>query len=275
MKKISILLEVLFLFTFFFLGGLQTVLADTTVTCYKDCSPTYSNYVGVVILNPQCNATSPVTFNAQLTVNGVKTPIHKKDCPPPSSLNISVNGCKIGLDQSKCVGSVDWDFYNALSPYEVKNVTSNFPSVVLGSTNKGVRVPVTLHYGINKIVAKNNQLNDFVTVDVVCEDGLTWSPDTSNCTDSHIPEITISANPWLIRRNQTSVLTWKISDLTANECTINGPGLTNYRIVDPESSVITGPITSYSNFTIACSSSLHPNITKSTQVEVIPSMREI
>jgi hypothetical protein len=74
MKKI--VLTSIFAFVFVLLGTETThAVIDpnniTTVTCYNACSPNFTSYVGTVILDLQCDATSLGTYTGSLTVNGV------------------------------------------------------------------------------------------------------------------------------------------------------------------------------------------------------------
>lgn len=79
MKKI--LLSSIFALIFLWSG--QTAHAATTVTCYNTCSPSFSSYVGTVILDLQCNASSPLTYTGSLRVNGVSLS-YSKTCIPPT-----------------------------------------------------------------------------------------------------------------------------------------------------------------------------------------------
>ena len=80
MKTKNILYSLLFV-ALFGLTGLQKAEAATTLTCPTTCDFTYIDKVGVYILDLQCNATSPVSYNGRLTVNGVTTGWIAKSCP--------------------------------------------------------------------------------------------------------------------------------------------------------------------------------------------------
>lgn len=63
----------------FVFGGVMVARADTTYTCYNTCAPVYSNWIGRVILDLQCNGSSPASYTGWLTVNGV-TIAYSKTC---------------------------------------------------------------------------------------------------------------------------------------------------------------------------------------------------
>jgi len=82
MKKFFQISIIVVLFAF---SGIGMVQAATTVTCYTTCSPSYSNYVGTVVLDLQCNASSPASYTGSLTVNGTSLSYSKTCVIPPTN----------------------------------------------------------------------------------------------------------------------------------------------------------------------------------------------
>jgi hypothetical protein len=75
MKKI---LPQIALGTFFLLAPLSA--SALLFTCVNNCTPSYGSYEGTVRIELQCNATSPESFTAQLSMNGKSTPLHTRYC---------------------------------------------------------------------------------------------------------------------------------------------------------------------------------------------------
>ena len=61
-----------------------------TVTCYNTagCTLNYQGYVGTVTIDPQCNASSPASYNWSLTVNDKTVTGTRSGCPVVS-INVS------------------------------------------------------------------------------------------------------------------------------------------------------------------------------------------
>ena len=129
-------------FALLFVCSGQTAHAANTVTCYNTCAPSFSNYVGTVILDLQCNASSPASYTGSLTVNGLSLSYGKTCNQPPignhetascSASGISVRGW--AYDRDSTATSIAMHFYKG-------------GSFLGGCTANQPRPDVNTHFGI-------------------------------------------------------------------------------------------------------------------------------
>lgn len=106
------------IFALLFICSGQTAHAATTVTCYNTCSPNYANHVGTVVLNLQCNASSPGSYTGYLTVNGVslsyvkncnQLPVGNHETASCSATGVAVRGW--AYDRDSPATSIAMHFY--------------------------------------------------------------------------------------------------------------------------------------------------------------------
>lgn len=189
--------------------------------------------------------------------------------PPTVALGLSDCPAGIAKDQSTCSGRVNWVFTNADGPYLVKNAGGT----ALGTAVSG-DMATTFHYGDNTVLALDNGIAlDTRTITVRCADGLIWSDGV--CMENHLPSLSLRAMSALIRTGTSTVLKWNISDMTKNTCTIQGPGISTPVVVStPTGQLTVGPLTAVSTFTLTCRSPLHPDVSTSAVVEVVPGVKE-
>lgn len=107
-------------------------------------------------------------------------------------------------------------------------------------------------------------------------DGQTDFPDDPGCTsadDNSEGDVTIDANPNLIRSGDSSSVSWS-SGGTPESCIIEGPGISS---TDPDNLIglDTGPLTEQSTYTITCIYEGGEEQAESTVVIVLPKIIEI
>jgi hypothetical protein len=221
-----------------------------------------SQFVGVVTETVSCDT-------------GLEWSSSKQKCVVPN-VDLTLFGCEIAIGESSCVGSVNWNFLDALSPYSVKHIVSGFPDEIIGTEPSNSNKSVDWQYGINTVQAVTYvYIAETKNIRIKCEDWLTWSIDEDKCIDAHIPVLTLTADPSIVRKGETTTLSWTISDMVQNTCTINGSGLSDFAADVPTGDIDSGPLTALSRFTLTCSSPLHDDTVESVDVKVIPTMYEM
>ena len=192
---------------------------------------------------------------------------------PDPTATLDVVDCDVAVGESTCATTVSWAFDHADAPYVIRNNTTN---TIVSSDVSGATAS-TLAYGNNTLVARSSGVVLATTESqALCISGAVWDSSVNTCINSYVPEITLVATHDVVRMKATTTLEWTISDLTANICTIKGPGLHNpYTISTKNGSLDIGQITSVSKFTLMCVSDLHDDIMTTETVEVIPNVLEI
>ncbi|TAN36673.1 hypothetical protein EPN27_01500, partial [Patescibacteria group bacterium] len=128
--KIKNSLFIIFCGALFGLAGIQNASAATNIICYSNCSPSYTNVVGVYTLDLQCNAASPTSYTAQLTVNGVAGSVNTKYCA------CTYTG-PVGPWAPACSASGTWNTPSG-SNATINNTAAGYTGSVVYSCSNGV-----------------------------------------------------------------------------------------------------------------------------------------
>ena len=81
------------------------------------------------------------------------------------------------------------------------------------------------------------------------------------------PDISVVANPGLIRSGSSSSITWSAVNVTAGSCGISGPN--GFSVSEASGTKSTGPLTSESTYTLTCSTS-KGSVSSQATVRIIP-----
>jgi hypothetical protein len=188
--------------------------------------------------------------------------------------------CVIPRGASTCNGALDWNF-NAFTqtPFSIWDMTPGPGSSLRNDIRTRNAFAVGLQHGTNRFEARIGAL-------VVNSLNLTAACNTA--VDQYIggvcaqipappPTLSILSDKSIVRMNTRAQITWTVSSLQDGSCQLFGPGMPTVLITkvgDSTASPQSGPITSYSTFSIVCTGS-YGKVQKSTNVEVIPSTQEI
>ena len=100
-----------------------------------------------------------------------------------STATLSVNPCTVSIGSNTCSGSATWDIQNSSSPSLYNDTNS-----LLYSTNQsGTNVSITLFYGNNDVVARNNgSIVETVPVNISCETNGIFDAGSGVCIDGRV-----------------------------------------------------------------------------------------
>ncbi len=194
---------------------------------------------------------------------------------PPASATLSGTNCTIAAGDSTCTATVTWNITNGISPYQLQNTTNG---TTISTNVAGTDVPTTIAYGINSLVLTHNSGVQLGTFDIsaTCDPSSAWSGTTCEITPapSPAPSVTIdlSVNPEIIRPNTDSTISWNISDLTGQTCTLTGPGV-NINITTTSDAYLVSDIENQSTYTLKCTDGT-TTVEAHTTVKILPNMFE-
>lgn len=332
---------------------------DVNFTCTTNCAPVFNNHVGTVTIIPTCDASSPSSYTAQLTVNGVSTPVYTQTCGPSitvfeavppkvnsgdlSNLNWTVSGaisCEASSSAGDWTGPKGTSGSDSVSPAATRNYTltclnaSGIPAsrtvtvtVPYGNiSNSGCTIPLggstcdtniwwntTDFFATNADVQRdgdtiNNSLNmpapgllqtglgftpttftlrdpsgafsDTTIVTPSCVGGGVWTG--SNC--EALPEITLSANPNLVRSGSSAEIIVEVNSGLELSCELNDgrsgmmPSFTHTPPPNTASypAITTKTLTAAQDVIVSCTSTLYPMVTnsESIRISVVPTIEE-
>jgi hypothetical protein len=197
----------------------------------------------------------------------------------PPSINWSVGGCTIPDGSSQCGGNINWTF-NDIQPtenYLVRNVTR---ATTIGATqSSGGTIQTALQYGVNTIQATANGISESRDVMAGC---LSVSTLYNNvCTPP--PEITITADPQLIRSGSVANVTVEVNSERVVDCTLHNvagapKNFTHDGVINQIGTYTypTNPLQSKQMVDVSCTDTATGlTSTGVTTIEVIPIVQEI
>ncbi len=228
------------------LTGIVTNIGNVSVGSFSN-NFSYWNGSSWMNINPYLTHPSLAAGGSQATDSGSYTPTQSgtlllqycvdsyDDIPDESNesncTQVSVNvtntqsqadltgyDCTIPLSGSDCNGTFTWDIQNSSNP-NVKNLTTN---TQYSNSATGNNVSRTLQYGSNVIVARSDStVLKSIEVSANCIAGTTWNNGTCEVFVEP-PQISIEANPNIIRANQTTPVIVKITAGYNLQCTLGG-----------------------------------------------------
>ncbi|MEY3784072.1 MAG: hypothetical protein RLZZ230_394 [Candidatus Parcubacteria bacterium] len=169
-----------------------------------------------------CTNPAPSGGGAACTGSGSQA-CNTQACPPSVILTATPPVCVIPEGSSTCDAKFNWTFSNATPNFVLKNDSASIYNGTLSSSNTSF-VPQTKGFHIIKAYHVNgsDQLGT-LNYDVDCADDLSLN-DAGNCAVTPpTPDITITANPDLVRSGNSATLNVKInSHGEPLNCTIYG-----------------------------------------------------
>lgn len=260
-RLIIIIFSAVFLF-----GGISYAKADTTYTCYNTCSPVYSNWIGRVILDLQCNGGSPSSYTGWLTVNGVTISYLKTCLTPPPTPSVSGATCNATGTQA----TISWSSPGA-TYYAIRNDRdSNSWSGTCASINPGDTCEDTA--GTSRAFGTTPGNSNFFWVHACNSAGCSAGAAGIgfSCVAPPNPNVTLSAAPNPVNLTLKSdksgfiatstTLTWNVTNDAAAcggncNCIVGGSGVSK---VYPANNTQSMPIATSGNhsFSVTCVNSV-------------------
>lgn len=272
------ILSVLFLFS-----GVLIAKADTTYTCYNACSPVYSNWIGRVILNLQCNSSSPASYSGSLTVNGVSLSYSKTCVIPvngvcgsasmtypsattawPQGTNFCSSGTASPLSPSfPASGSTtNWQCVGSGGGSTVNCSATRTASLINGScgTRNTTYASATAAWPVGSTLCSSGTASPATVTFPASGSTASWQcvggqgGTNASCLATHqaaaipVPTLTFNASPTTVSSGGTSTLTWSTTNVTS--CYSTGDWLQDWRAVNDSEPQLN--ITTNKTYTMEC-----------------------
>lgn len=191
--------------------------------------------------------------------------------------NITGLGCTIPDGQGSCNGNLTWTMPDNLVG---QRVVKSWPQPVteLSTNRTGTNFPATLVYGSNIFAIRGTGNTDLARWDtnVSCQGANSAFNTTSGtCEPASVdsPNITLRANPPIVRRGASLIIEWTIQGLNPADgsCTIIGPGI-NQTVTTTGSETVV--INNVSRYVMRCEGNF-PTVEQVINASVLPSVIEI
>lgn len=196
---------------------------------------------------------------------------------------LTVSTCDIPFNGTSCSSAATWSSSNFVGTPSVKQGGLEFSAAPAGGP-----VSRTVNFGNNTftLVDTGSGVVRTQSINIACLTGSTWT--SGSCVPNIpaptvAPDITISANPALIRSGNTSIVKVEVDSTYKVTCTIKGANNTDDIINHPGAagtipySIPTKTLTSTQVVSIDCVYTDYPGLTTSDEerIKVIPIVQEI
>jgi hypothetical protein len=206
--------------------------------------------------------------------DAVKIVVGNSPSPPSESsapgATITASDCMISAGNEGCIGTISWTSSNTDSSRRLISSPAGFYSSQTSKNNQLVQ----LGFGDTtfRFTQDSGELAS-ATARATCEVGTSWDTSDGRCLGIPAGPLTITLNPSLVRKGNTTVISWDTGVHPATNCTITGSSLPDgFTLTTQTGSVETLPITGPHRYTLSCGPS--PEANQFVDVRVLPTIYE-